>query len=127
MNMNEIKFSDKEHERLFYGLLKRMDNMDCYHQSLAYLLALDTVCRKHVGDLYDFAEQCVKANALEHGWQTGTSRKTTRLAFNLFTGHADWAQDEGAEYCTPAEIFCSEYAPYYWQAVKLRYPEYTEV
>lgn len=26
----------------------------------------------------------------------------------------------------PSEIFCCSYAPYFWEAIKIRYPEYTE-
>ena len=25
----------------------------------------------------------------------------------------------------PSEIFCCSYAPYFWEAIKIRYPEYT--
>ena len=26
----------------------------------------------------------------------------------------------------PSEIFCCSYAPYFWEAIKIRYPEYTK-
>lgn len=114
-----------------------MQNKDCYHLSLAYLLTLDKVCKEHIKDIFDLKTDGIKTTALEKSWQTGTSRKTTRLAFNLWNG----CFDEGKEYydhkdgynkILPSryfavdEIFCCEYAPFYYQAICLRYPEYTK-
>lgn len=120
-----MKFRTKEHENEYYSLLKRMGTAaykDVYRQALAYLLTLDIECCKHIEQLYNFEERCIDPTALEKGWQTGTSERTTRLAFNLFTGHTDWRPDDEASLCSAANIFCSEYAPYYWEAIKLRYP-----
>lgn len=122
-----MKFRTETHEKEYYSLLKRMgaaDNKDVYRQALAYLLTLDTVCSKHIEQLYNFEDCCIELTALEQGWQTGTSHKTTRLAFNLFTGSTSWCPDEEVCLCTVANIFCCEYAPYYWEAIKLRYPEF---
>lgn len=122
------KFCNEDHEEMFWNICARMGikdhRLDCYHLAAAYLLSLDTECRKHINDLYDFKEDCIKPAGLDKAWQTGTSRKTTRLAFNLYTGHTDWGDDDESKRCTPSDIFCSEYAPYYWEAVKVRYPEY---
>lgn len=123
-----MKFRNEEHENAYYTLLKKMgvaDGKDVYRQALSYLLTLDTVCSKHITQLYNFEERCIDVTALEQGWQTGTSQKTTRLAFNLFTGHTAWCPDEDVSQCSVAEIFCSEYAPYYWEAIKIRYPEFS--
>lgn len=123
-----MNFRTKEHENEYYSLLERMgaaDNKDVYRQALAYLLTLDTVCSKHIEQLYNFEDCCIDLSALERGWQTSTSQKTTRLAFNLFTGHTDWCPDDEVSLCSAANIFCSEYAPYYWEAIKLRYPEHS--
>ena len=68
-----IKFYDKEHENAFYNILNRMKNTDCYYQAVAYLFALDTVCRQHLDDLFDFDENLIKMDGLHNGWQTGTS------------------------------------------------------
>ena len=121
-------FRDDEHEKAFYSLFQRMNTSerDVYRLALAYLLTLDTVCSEHIGQLYDFEERCIDHTALEQSWQTGTSYKTTRLAFNLFTGSTGWCPEEDIRCCSVADIFCCEYAPYYWEAIKLRYPEYTE-
>ena len=123
----EIKFRDKEHEQRFYIFLSRMKKRDCYHQAVAYLMALDIVLAPHAEAIFDFEEDCVNTCDLiqYHGWQTGTSRRTTRLLMNLWNG---WCSDTDDGECssnyTVDEIFCCGYAPYYWEAIKLRYPEY---
>lgn len=122
-----MKFKNTEHEQAYYALLEKMCAADCdvYRKSLAYLLTLDVVCRAHIEQLYNFEDCCIELTALEQCWQTGTSYKTTRLAFNLFTGHTSWCPDEDIWQCSVSEIFCCEYAPYYWEAIKIRYPEFT--
>lgn len=125
-------FYDEQHETTYNEVCSRMKYLDCYHRSLAYLLALDSVLREHIEAVYDFQEDVIKIEGLSKGFQTGTSKKTTRLAFNLWNG----CYDEGEEYTdkdgykvplpssyyTPDQIFCcTEYAPYYWQAIQVRF------
>lgn len=127
-----IKFRNEEHERSYRDLLSKMKSRDGYHKATAYLLALDKVCNKHVSDLFDFEEDVIKPfGTLFLPWQTGTSVKTTRLMFNLWSGvsidldKSERAYDETRKYYTPEEIFCCGYAPYFFEAIKLRFPEYT--
>ena len=125
-----MKFRDTEHELTYNKILKKLENDECYHKSLAYLIALDTVCRQHISDMFDFEEDVIKPECcLNKPWQTGTSRKTTRLAFNLWNGYNSEGEPLEEEHLspnyTPEHIFSCSYAPYYWQAIKLRYPEYT--
>ena len=131
--MNFI-FRDEEHKKSYYATLELMRNSDCYRKAVAYLFTLDPICFEHIRDIYDFSEDCIAPDGLNKAWQTGTSKKTTRLAFNLWNG---WCTDgetyigsDGFEeslpscYFTPNNIFCCEYAPYYVEALKLRFPEY---
>lgn len=142
--MADILFADKKHEDLFFDLFKRMKTKDCYHGQAAYLLSLDTVIQDHINRVFDFKEDVIKPECLHEAWQTGTSKKTTRLLFNLWNGtfkdperptdedeepDEEEAEQERARtsmYYAPDEIFSCSYAPYYWQAIKLRYPEYSE-
>lgn len=89
-----MKFKDEKHEQAYAALMKRMDSdeQDVYRMALAYLLTLDVVCREHLSDLYDFEDCCIHSDALTAAWQTSTSLKTTRLAFNLFTGGTIWTE-----------------------------------
>ena len=102
----------------------------------AYLLALNEDCRSHINDLYDFEERVILPEGLDQDWQTHTSLKTTRLAFNLFNGYCydgqtytdteGYKNDLPSQYYCPVHLFACNYAPYYWEAIKIRYPEYTE-
>lgn len=129
-----MNFRDKKHEELFNEICGKMRYIDTYHQSLAYLLALDSVCREHISEIYRIDEDGIEPNSISKAWQTDTSKRTTRLAFNLWNGTASdgetYIDKDGNEqllpscYFAPDEIFSCEYAPYYWQAIKLRYPQY---
>ena len=125
-------YRNEKHKKDYESILSRMNINDCYHRSLAYLLALDTVLFEHIETLYDFQEDGIKLEGLHKGFQTGTSKKTTRLAFNLWNGCADegetYVDRDGYESSLPSiyyyheQIFnCTTYAPYYWQAVQLRF------
>ena len=127
-----IKFQSERHEHDFRALLSKMKSKDCYHKAVAYLLTLDEVCNKHIADLFDFEKDVIKPFFLLYlPWQTGTSVKTTRLMFNLWSGvsidldKSESVYEETRNYYTPEEIFCCGYAPYFFEAVKLRFPEYT--
>lgn len=130
-----MTFYDKYHQTLFTNITQRMKNADCYHIAVAYLISLDSVCSEHLEDVFDFENDFIKPECLHSGWQTGTSGKTLRLAFNLWNGYCSngdtYTDKNGHHSPLPSgddsvdSIFCSTYAPYYWEAVKLRYPEYT--
>ena len=123
-----MQFRDTKHEEIFNELCEKMRYSDTYHQSLAYLIALDSVCREHIPEIFNIDEDGIEPSCINKAWQTGTSKRTTRLAFNLWNGTTSDITSDGEEYNSNLyavdEIFCSEYAPYYWQAIKLRYPEY---
>lgn len=129
--MDEKMFYDKAHWKAFTDCLSKMKQSDVYRISLAYLLTLDTVTREHITDCFDFNDGVIKIEALEKSWQTSTSLKTTRLAFNLWNGCCDdgeeYTDTEGYKVPLPSnkyavdQIFSSALAEYYWQAVKLRF------
>lgn len=131
-----IVFKDTKHEQLFYDILAKMKSNDEYHKTAAYLLSLDTGCREHISDVFDIKEDVIIPEALERAWQSGTSMKTTRLLFNLWNGYytdnKTYTDEDGQEkdlpsmYYAPDNIFNCSYAPYYWQAIKLRFPFYAE-
>lgn len=133
--MTDRTFMDDTHWECFTEIINQMQQSDVYHMAVAYLLALDTVTRNHVNDIFDFSENCIRTDALSKPWQTGTSRKTTRLAFNLWNGCCSdgdtYTDSEGYTADLPSgeysvvDIFSCSYAAYYWEAVKIRFPEYT--
>ena len=71
----------------------------------------------------------MRVEGLNSGWQTGTRMKITWLAFNLWDGNTfesieDYEEDKVSSKYAVDEIFCCSYAPYFYEAIKLRYPEY---
>lgn len=124
----DIIFKDKEHKEKYISICSRMKYLDEYHKAAAYLLSLDEVCRKHISDIFDFEEDVIKPQGLHKDWQTGTSLKTTRLLFNLWNGYNSEGEpleeEQPSGNYTPDNIFSCSYAPYYWQAIRLRFPVY---
>ena len=55
------------------------------------------------------------------GWQTSGTVRVCRLAFNLWNGYTD---PEHSNAYSPEDLFCCEFAPYFMEGVKIRYPEY---
>ena len=129
-----IIFSSKEHKDFFYGILYKIQKYDVYHQALFYCLGIDRDTRDHIESIYDFEEDTIKTECLTEGWITSGSSKIVRMAFNLYCGDSPSVDDQEnkedmmTEYeCyTPEYLFCCGYAMYFWQAIKLRYPEYCE-
>ena len=120
-------FYDDEHKQAFNRLLNRMQSKDEYHISIAYLLALDEALRNHANSVFDFSGDAIKPDALHAAWQTDTSRKTTRLLFNLWNGFYDDEEPDGTTaFYTPESIFSCSFMPYYFEAIKLRFPNYCE-
>lgn len=122
-----MKFYDDTHERLYATLCDKIgDKLDCYQRAVFYLFALDSVARQHINDLFDFDDNSIKLSALNKGWQTGTSKKTTRLAFNLWN---NWYSDDvdsddwqPSSTFTVSSIFeCAEYAEFYFIAIQIRF------
>ena len=130
----KIKFKDKDHELNYLSLFQEMKKQTSAHQAVAYLLALDPICFLHCRELYDFREGHTIPRGLDEAWHTLISRRTTRLAFNLFDGHFSdgetYIGSDGFEemlpsvYYSPAYLFCCEYAKYYAEALKIRFPEF---
>lgn len=132
-----MRFYDDEHERKYNDFCQRMQYLDEYHRAVAYLFSLDTVCREHVEDIFDFDRDVIIIEGLQKGWQTGTSRRTTHLAFNLWNsccsdGDETYKDKDGYEVelpsvaYTPDHIFCNGYAEYYFEAIRLRFPLYCD-
>jgi hypothetical protein len=113
-------FNGIEHEKAYNRILKCMAYDDEYHNSVAYLLALDDVLRKHFLEVFDFDNDCIKPDALQKPWQTGTSLKTTRLTFNLWCG---WCSDDvkNSDAYSVSRIFDGTLADYYMIAVSIRF------
>ena len=129
----KITFISEAHEKFYYEKLKEARYQDVYHKALVYCLGVNRDTREHIGQIYDFKTGYVKTKCLKEGWQTSGSVRVIRMAFNLYCNGAPSVDDyqdaedqlqECGQY-NVEELFCCSYAPYFWQAIQIRYPEYT--
>lgn len=125
-------FKDKEHEKFYCEKLGQAGHQDCYHKALLYILGISGDTRSHFSQIYDIKSGRIKTGCLKQGWQTSGSARAVRLAFNLYTDGTPSVDDykrrdeqisECSEYSV-SDIFCCGYALYFWEGIKLRYPEY---
>ena len=128
-----MKFIDEEHKQFVldkYKELKKYGKTDVYYKSIIYVLGICPMTRENFNKIFSIKEGIININSLEDAWQTGTSRKVTRMAFSLWNGcmydsEENLEKKEKSSYYNVSEIFCCGYAPYFWEAIKIRYPEYT--
>ena len=126
----EIIFISEAHEKFYYEKLKEIRYQDVYHKALCYCLGISDDTRRNANRIYDFKTGCVKTECLHEGWQTSGSVKVVRMAFNLYCNGTPSVDDykdaeEQLNECrqyTVEELFCCAYAPYFWQAIQIRYP-----
>lgn len=127
-----INFISDAHETFYYEKLKEVRNPDVYHKALCYCLGINDDTRRNIYSIYDFKNGNVKPECLHEGWQTSGSVRVVRMAFNLYCNDTPSVYEyKGAEkqvkecsQYTVEELFCCAYAPYFWQAIQIRYPEY---
>ena len=118
-----MKFNNHVHEEKFYEILSRMRSNDVYHLSAAYLMALADLCPE---DVFDFDNDCIIPEGLYAGWQTSSSRRATRLMYNLWNGtNMDRAADEPTRtacyYAIDNIMDNYEYFPWFIEAIKIRF------
>lgn len=130
--VSTLRFKDAEHHERFVHLrFEYIDDPvqkpDPYRESMAYLIALNDDTYRHRNELYNIEEGCIIPDGLRAEWQTSTSLKVTRLAFNLFTAGSGWCPDDEMHLITPDAIFDSNLAPYFVEAIRLRmYPVFDD-
>lgn len=129
---NTIIFKDEKHKEFYQTYMKKCRRQDVYHKALIYCLGISEDTRVNIDRIYDLRTGYVKTECLQEGWQTSGSVRIVRMAFNLYCNGTpsvyDYENEEGKlqEYAgyTPEELFCCGYARYFWEAIKIRYPEY---
>lgn len=118
--MKKFKFISAQHEQFMAEALSRT-KCDHYHQAFFYLLGLTSETRDHISSLFDFQRDSIRPDGLNAGWQTSATARITRLAFNLWNGYTS---SQNYQLYTPEDLFACEYALYFMEALKLRYPEF---
>jgi hypothetical protein len=132
MAERQIIFRNAEHEAFYQEYLAKCRYQDEYHKALVYCLGLERDTRKHVDRIYDFKTGLVKTECLKEGWQTSGTLKVVRMAFNLYCNGTpsvcDYRKKDDqlreCRYYTVEELFCCGLAKWFFEAVKVRYPEY---
>lgn len=125
-------FIDDDHRR-FYERQAAALTDDAYHRALIYTLGLCRDTRRRFHELYDAQKRSIIPAAVREAWQTSGSLRVTRLAFNLFNDGVpsayqnDMPDFEECRRYSVSDIFCSEFAPFFFEAVRVRYPEYTQL
>lgn len=114
-------FIDDEHAD-FFGKMQSASKMsDTYHRALFYTLGLSEETRSHIHRIYNLKEREICPECLTEGWQTHTTLRICLLAFNLFNGYID---PENPKASTPESLFDCAFAPYFVNAVAIRFPDY---
>ena len=131
----ELHFINEEHHRFYSSTLKRFLNPAAPEKALCYCLGIHPAIRWHVDHIYDFSTKQVTPECIHEGWVASAEdpediRTVIRMAYNLYGGTPSVAEaDDQLRECqkyTANELFGCRYAPYFWEAIKLRYPEYTK-
>lgn len=129
--MEFIDYAHKEFYEKKINELTKLDKTDVYYKSLIYTLSICETTREHFASIFNIKKGEININSIESAWQTGTSAKVTRMAFSLwnrcmYDSEEDRENDKMSSSYNPSEVFCCSYAPYFWEAIKIRYPEYTK-
>ena len=126
----KVCFFDASHRSFYMEKLEQAERegrrVDSYFRPLLYLCGLCRDTRVHFDRLFEWDEWCICPEALSDGWQTGSTGKITRLAFNLWNGYG--FEDPDGEHLSasffPDDLFCCGFQPYFFEAIRLRFPEY---
>lgn len=127
-----IIFKNECHRKFYEEWLPKCRYQDVYHKALVYCLGISEDTRNHVEEIYDFRSGCVQTECLQSGWNTSGSVKVIRMAFNLYCNGMPSVDnykkhEEQLTECyqySVEELFCCGYVRYFWEAIKIRYPEY---
>lgn len=122
-------FCDNKHKDFYIEKCRSIRN-DVYSCSLIYLMGISEETRNNFDKMFD-AEKLLFIPDLNAGWQTDVTLKITRLAMNLWNGNVydskeDYNNGNVSKEFAPDEIFACSYAPYFFQAIRLRYPVYCQ-
>ena len=95
-----INFIDKDHKNFFYSKLDKLQSLrktDVYYLSLVYTLSICETTREHFSNIFNIEKGEINLDAIKAGWQTGTSEKVTRMAFNLWNHSIMFDSEEDLE------------------------------
>ena len=112
--------------------MKKCRRQDVYHKALIYCLGISEDTRVNIDRIYDLRTGYVKTECFQEGWQTSGSVRIVRMALiYTVTVHRAYMtmkvkkrNYKSMQVVHRRELFCCGYARYFWEAIKIRYPEY---
>ena len=130
-----MEFVDDEHEKFWEEknlIMQKYGKTDVYYKSIVYTLGICETTRNNFNKIFSIEKGEINIDSVNGAFQTGTSEKVTRMAFSLwnrcnYDSNEDRQKGKVSEYYNPSEVFCCSYAPYFVEALKIRYPEYFRV
>ena len=121
-------FIDGQHRKFYEDCINKANaSKDPYRKALFYMLGLTEKTRCNISHLYDFKERGIVFDGLFGDFQTSVSLKVTRMAFNLYNGFTGDTGEKGNDeprFYSPYYLYDTGLMVYFFEAVKLRYPEY---
>lgn len=117
--MSNIQFRSAEHRDFFLENMNKCRVNDSYHRAFFYVMGIASETRANINQMFDFKNDCIEPDGMHGGWQTSGTVKVCRLAFNLWNGYTDMNSPQSF---TPEDLFCCEFAPYFMEGIKVRYP-----
>lgn len=121
MSGKNIRFASEEHRDFFLSMMAKSRHNDSYHRSFFYVMGIAPETRANIQQMFNSKEDCIEPDGMHGGWQTSGTVRVCRLAFNLWNGYTDPEQSNAF---SPEDLFCCEFAPYFMEGIKIRYPEY---
>lgn len=129
-----LKFINSEHQKFYEEKLEEIGKtkrIDSYYRSLIYTLGVCETTRNNFNKIFNIKDEAINIDSICAGWQTTTSAKVTRMAFSLwctcmYDSEENIEKEIKSNEYNVSEIFCCGYAPYFFEAIKIRYPEYTK-
>lgn len=119
--MSSIQFRSAAHRDFFLEMMSQCRVNDCYHRAFFYVMGIAPETRANIRQMFDFKDDLIIPEGMHGGWQTSGTVKVCYLAFNLWNNYVEEGREKSF---TPEDLFCCEFAPYFMEGIKVRYPEY---
>ena len=104
--MSNLRFASPEHRDVFLDMMSEARRNDCYHRAFFYVMGIAPETRSNIRQMFDFKQDCIEPDGMHGGWQTSGTDPEHSNAYS------------------PEDLFCCEFAPYFMEGVKIRYPKY---
>ena len=110
--------------------MEQMGKTDVYYKAIVYTLGICETTRDNFSKIFNLRTGEINIDSINGAYQTSTSEKVTRMAFSLwnrcnYDSEKDIENEKVSDKYNVSEIFCCSYAPYFYEGIKIRYPEYT--